>query len=229
MAILDIDMGNTRTKWRCGHAVGALPTPQLPTLAAKPNRVRVSTVLQNRDEVAAAVTERFGVDAEFARTSASLGGVYCAYADPTRLGVDRWLALVAAWSRTRKATAVISLGTAATADFVLEDGRHEGGYIAPGLAALGDALRRDTAAVRPSQTPVARLLPGADTESAVAGGTFVMLLAFVEAALDGFAARAGDIAVVLTGGDACLLRPHLTRDSCEAPHLVLDGLAVALP
>jgi type III pantothenate kinase len=229
MAILDIDMGNTRTKWRCADATGALPAPELPTLTAKPERARVATVLQNQDEVAAAIMHRFGVQAEFAGTSASLGGVRCAYANPSRLGVDRWLALVAAWQYTRKATAVISLGTAATADFVLEDGHHEGGFIAPGLRTLRQALRRDTAVVRPSATPVARLLPGADTDSAVAGGTFVMLLAFVEAALAGFASRAGDIAVMLTGGDAGLLRPHLTHDAREAPHLVLDGLAVALP
>lgn len=229
MPTLDIDMGNTRTKWRCANASGALPAPELPSLRSKPHRVRVATVLGNRDEIAAAVAQRFGVEAEFAGTSASLGGVYCAYADPSRLGVDRWLALVAAWQRTRKATAVVSLGTAATVDFVHDDGRHEGGFIAPGLGALGHALRQDTAAVRPTQARIARLVPGADTDSAVAGGTFVMLLAFVEATLAGFAARARDIAVFLTGGDAPLLRPHLSRQVCEAPHLVLDGLAVALP
>ena len=118
MAVLDIDMGNTRTKWRCGDATGALPAPELPRPAAAPERVRVATVLGNRPAIAGAVKRRFGVEAEFAATSASLAGVRCGYDEPGQLGVDRWLAAVAAWQRVRDAVAVVSVGTAATVDAV---------------------------------------------------------------------------------------------------------------
>ena len=236
-APLDIDMGNTRTKWRCGGAAGALPGPELPMLSTRPSRVRVATVLRNADELAAAVRDRFGLDAEFATVSPCLAGVRCGYRDPARLGVDRWLAAVAAWRRTRTATVVVSAGTAATVDFVHADGRHETGLIAPGLRLMRTALARRTADVRVSAgNPVGAggEVPAVDTERAVDAGTLTMLLGFAEAAVTGFAARCtGAPTVFATGGDAPLLVGGLSErlfSPCRhAPQLVLDGLAIALP
>ena len=227
---LDIDMGNTRTKWRCGDAAGFAPAGQLPEPPSAPTRVRVATVLRNQDAVAGAVRERFGVAAEFATVAARLGGVRCAYAEPAQLGVDRWLALVAAWRRARAATVVIGVGTAATVDFVRADGRHAGGYIAPGLRLLREALRRRTAAVRPTAQAAASLVPGTDTDAAVSSGTWLMLVAFAQAAVAECAAvGSAQPEVFLTGGDAELLAGCLSAPVQCAPHLVLDGLAIALP
>ncbi len=227
---LDVDMGNTRTKWRCGAATGAVPSPCLPTLAATPSRVRVATVLGNRDLLARAVRKRYGVEAEFAATTATLGGVACGYREPARLGIDRWLALVAAWQRVRTATVVVGAGTAATVDFVDGDGRHQGGHIAPGLRLLREVLGRRTAGIRPLAEPAPGIAPGTDTPAAVSSGTLVMLLAYVEAAIAWFADRhGGDTAIFLTGGDAERLAAHLSMPARCEPHLVLDGLAVALP
>ena len=230
MTSLDIDMGNTRTKWRCGDLVGALPSPDLPTLDVTPTRVRVATVLRNSDGLASAIAERYGIEAEFAATAAELAGVRCGYADPRRLGVDRWLAVVAAWRCGAGPVIVVSVGTAATVDFVDADGRHEGGYIAPGLRLLHNSLDRETADVRPNGSLEPSTVPGADTRSAVSGGTFLMLTAFVDAAIHGFANRHGyEAQVFLTGGDADLLAGGLAVPVRCEPHLVLDGLAIALP
>lgn len=230
MPALDIDMGNTRTKWRCGEEAGALPAPGLPRPVTVPERVRVASVLGDRRGIALEIRRRFGVEPEFATTSASLAGVCCGYREPHRLGVDRWLAVVAAWRRTRHALAVISVGTAACADFVDADGRHAGGYIAPGLRLLADALDRRTADVRPDPHAVPRLEPGTDTQQAVAAGTLLMLAAFVDAAIERLRSRSGPpVAVFLTGGDAALLAPRLGRDVRCEPELVLEGLAIALP
>ena len=230
MTSLDIDMGNTRTKWRFGQSVGALPSPDLPDLKVEPGRVRVATVLRNRDVLAGTISHRFGVQPEFATTSAELAGVQCGYANPGRLGVDRWLAVVAAWRRSAGPVVVISVGTAATIDFVDANGLHEGGHIAPGLRLLRNALDRETAHVRPKGSIRPSTAPGADTEAAVASGTFLMLLAFAEAAVKGYVARHGDGAeVFLTGGDADLLAEGLSVPVRCEPHLVLDGLEIALP
>ena len=229
-AALDIDMGNTRTKWRCGDVAGALPSPELPYPAVVPERVRVASVLGNRGDIAQAIRKRFGVEPEFAATSASLAGVSCGYREPHRLGVDRWLAVVAAWQRSRHALAVISVGTAACVDFVDADGRHAGGYIAPGLRLLADALDRRTADVRPDPRAAPRLEPGTDTQQAVAAGTLLMLNAFVDAAIVRLQSRsAPPVAVYLTGGDVGLLAPRPGVDVRCEPELVLEGLAIALP
>ena len=230
MTSLDIDMGNSRTKWRFGGSVGALPSPEVPALDLEPSRVRVATVLRNRDALGRMIADRYGVVAEFAATAPELGGVRCGYPDPARLGVDRWLGVVAAWRISRGPVIVISAGTAATVDFVDANGRHEGGHIGPGLRLLRDVLGRKTADVRPRRSVESCTVPGTDTETAVSSGTFLMLTAFAEAAIKGFAARHGyDAEVFLTGGDADLLADGLSMPVRCEPHLVLDGLEIALP
>lgn len=230
MTSLDIDMGNSRTKWRFGDSVGALPSPAVPALDLEPSRVRVATVLRNRDALGRLIADRYGVVAEFAVTAAELGGVQCGYPNPARLGVDRWLGVVAAWRQSGGPVIVISAGTAATVDFVDADGRHEGGHIAPGLRLLRDVLDRRTADVRPRASVEPCTAPGTDTETAVSSGTFLMLTAFAEAAISGFTARNGcDAEVFLTGGDADLLADGLSIPVRCEPHLVLDGLEIALP
>ena len=230
MTSLDIDMGNSRTKWRYGGSVGALPSPGVPALNVEPSRVRVATVLRNRDALGRLIADRYGVVAEFATTAVELGGVRCGYPNPARLGVDRWLGIVAAWRKSGGPTIVISAGTAATVDFVDASGRHEGGYIAPGLRLLRDVLDRKTADVRPERAFESCTAPGTDTDTAVSSGTFLMLIAYAEAAVRGFATRHGyDAEVFVTGGDADPLADGLSMPVRCEPHLVLDGLEIALP
>lgn len=229
MATLDIDMGNTRTKWRCGGETGALPSPQLPTPTNRPDRVRVATVLRNESTVAEEVRERFGVAAEFAQVQRQFAGLVCGYRDLARLGVDRWLTTLAAWHTAQGALAVVCAGTACTVDFVTADGRHQGGYIAPGLRLLREVLAQRTADVRVDggAQPDA-LAPGVDTPSAVCAGTTAMLVGYVEVAIAEFRSR-HEADVFVTGGDADALLERLSGPLRHVPTLVLDGLAIALP
>ena len=249
-AVLDLDLGNTRTKWRCGDASGSLPAPGLPVLSAAPTRVRAATVLGNEVGLAKALRARFGVDAEFARVRARLGGLACGYREPATLGVDRWLATLAAWTRARSAVVVVCAGTAATVDYVNGDGVHLGGHIAPGLRLLRESLVAGTAEVRvplresadsvgASRKGAARLKPsapaglaggpGVDTRSAVRNGTLAMLAAFVDASVGAFGTGRRDATVFLTGGDAEAVAPLLATPVRHVRGLVLDGLAIALP
>ena len=229
MATLDIDMGNTRTKWRCGLDAGALAAPGLPEQALRPDRVRVATVLRNETAVAQTVRARFGVEAEFARVQTRRGGLVCGYREPARLGVDRWLATLAAWHLSRKALVVVCAGTAATVDFVTAQGQHQGGYIAPGLGLMRAVLQQRTADVRTAGGALGhRETPGADTPSAVRAGTATMLVGYVEVAIADFHRRC-EATVFVTGGDARCLVEGLSMPVRHVPGLVLDGLAIALP
>ena len=243
--VLDLDIGNTRTKWRCGALAGALPAPELPALAAKPRRVRIANVGGDQAVLAAAVQRSYGVGAEFAVVTPTLGGVRCGYRRPEQLGIDRWLATVAAWRQAPAATVVVGVGTAATVDIVAADGRHLGGYIAPGLGLLCAALRRGTAdrgirtAAQAGGAPRTRAAwpklpvgtPGRSTGEAVAAGVATMLVGFVEAAVASVPGSRGvaDAEVFVTGGDAPALAAAWRRPVRQVPTLVLDGLAIALP
>src|SRR3546814_4607678 len=74
-------------------------------------------------------------------TQARFGAVWIAYPRPSRLGVDRFLALLGAHARGVGATMVVGVGTALTVDWLDADGRHRGGRIAP--SQIGRASCRD--------------------------------------------------------------------------------------
>lgn len=72
-------------------------------------------------------------------TPARLDGLYNAYEQPGQLGVDRWLALLGAWSQTQGDAVIIDAGSAITLDLMSRSRGHLGGAILPGLAC--DPLR----------------------------------------------------------------------------------------
>ena len=75
----------------------------------------------------------------FVQTQAEQFGVRCAYQNFSTLGVDRWLAVLAAEQETRLPCAVLDLGTANTCD-ILVDKQHHGGWIAPGFSLMRESL-----------------------------------------------------------------------------------------
>jgi type III pantothenate kinase len=95
------------------------------------------------------VRSRWSLDVEFLLTEAKYRDksqtVINAYADPAKLGADRWAALVAAHQLyPDSAVCVISAGTAITIDLLRRDGQHLGGYILPSFASMHAALLADT-------------------------------------------------------------------------------------
>lgn len=157
-----------------------------------------------------------------ATTQATWQGLRIAYEQPARLGVDRFLTLLAARGRGG-AWLVVGVGTALTIDLVDADGRHHGGRIAP-----SPTLMRQSLQGRAAQLPAAggdyRVFAG-DTPDALASGCLGAALALVgqsrEAATQ---ACGGPVSLLLHGGGAADLLPHLD-DAVSEPALVLEGLA----
>ena len=107
-----VDVGNTRLKWASigadgqlrpggvfAHADGSLVAElrrEWGGLARVQSAWVASVVASVREqELAAFVRERFGLGVQFVRSPAAALGVRNAYAEPERLGVDRFLALAA--------------------------------------------------------------------------------------------------------------------------------------
>lgn len=154
------------------------------------------------------------------RSTAQAAGVTNAYAKPDRLGVDRLLACVAAHHRyPGQSVLVADVGTALTIDYVAGDGRHAGGLISPGVATMRDAIRADTQVRAADLAPGARML-GRSTDAAVGQGTLHAAVALLEHAR----ASQAPARLLLTGGEAPLLAPHLDGGWEIAPALVLEGL-----
>lgn len=262
--VLDIDMGNTRLKWRLmsgdklveqgafswadydSFAPGAGATSSIWERVAPHcvslGRVRVGSVAgaERNQALAAWVREKWGIETEFAQTSAAAAGVRNSYEDPSRMGVDRWLAAVAAYQRVAKACLVVDCGSAVTVELIDATGQHLGGYIVPGLRLMRRALFNDTDAVKVGSQPLPEVLaPGKDTAAAVNNGLPQMVLGLIERAYRQLEltqpGEAEDTAVqvLVTGGDGRVLIAHLDRSIGEnaefVADLVLDGLAIVLP
>jgi type III pantothenate kinase len=240
-----VDIGNTRIKWAlldggrltaAGSAVhrGA-PDSALETFVAAlpPTVQRVLVANVAGQGIAQQLRSVIGVRAvvEFVAPSAERFGVRCAYTDPSRLGVDRWLAVLAAHRSATGAACVISAGTAVTFDAVDAAGTHLGGLILPGPQLVAAALHRGTDGI--GATPVAHAAPsgldllGRDTASAVGHGAMLALAAALDRAVRTVAtALAATPAVYLTGGDAAQLRNWLETAVEQRADLVLEGLAL---
>ncbi len=241
LTTLDLDVGNSRSKWRLrgpdGEARGFIS--QADTLVpsqwpnARPGRLRVSSVasLDRSRELAKFLESHFECTPEFVRTSVAAAGVICGYEDPTRLGVDRWMVMLAARALSDGPFVVIDLGTAATIDFVRDDGTHEGGFIVPGLRLMTDALFRRTADVHVAfEAVIDHVGPGANTPDAVRRGVVSMLADFANGSIERFTATCERAPhVYLCGGDANVIAPLIHSPVEVRADLVLDGLALALP
>jgi len=234
VSVLLLDVGNTRLKWALaqGRNLGAVvavehggdPAAAVAVIAAPGLRsIRIANVTGAAPgaSLAAALQDRFGIAAQFARVEAARAGLQVAYADPRRLGVDRWLALYAAWSETRAPLCVVSAGTALTFDAVDSSGRHLGGVIAPGLLTMQQAVLGATRfpAAGPDEIYTDGL--GDDTEACVRQGALHACAGLAERLA---ARQAAGAARFITGGDADRLLPHLGGGWMPHPNLVLEGL-----
>lgn len=240
--ILDIDLGNTRLKWREKKSTGsraqsfAVPWRKgthipILNLEASPDRIRVSNVRGPDAEVAivAWARARFGIEPEFARSTPCAAGVNNGYHAYAALGVDRWLAVIAAFDRLKSALVVFDFGSAITADAVSEDGCHLGGFIAPGLVMMQGSLLAGTDLVRFAGQGKGTLQPASDTRSAVENGVLAAAVGFTEQVWQHLGRATAARCAILTGGDAPVIASHLSIPLTIEPDLVLDGLALALP
>lgn len=231
--VLDLDVGNSSTKWRIGEQGGTIVTGELPSLKGELARVRVAAVATSETALRQQIVGTYGVQPEFAKTTKTLAGVLNGYDDFAQLGVDRWLALVAAWRRTQCDLLVFDLGTAMTVDYVQADGIHLGGYIVPGPTSMRSVLGRSTrdVQVQESKSTVPQvLLPARNTDDAVNFGLAHLQLGWVKSCTE-IASQifCSEPKLILTGKDLTL------TNLCEQltfqfyPDLVLEGLAIALP
>lgn len=149
------------------------------------------------------------------------------YDPPDELGVDRWVAALAAHA-AYGAAVVVDCGTAVTVDLVDGEGTFLGGAIAPGLPALQAGLGAKAPALPPPDLEAGALsAPATDTRAAVTLGVLVGFAGSVERLVEHQLAATGirgACALVATGGDAPILLRHARLTFRHVPDLVHRGL-----
>lgn len=246
--ILELDCGNSFIKWRVRgtdpiatiHAAGVASEPEqlleelLSMRSIGISRCRMVSVRSDSETrlIKALMAGSLAVEVACAEPTSRLGGVTNGYDDVQRLGLDRWLAVVAAYQLCHKACIVIDLGTAVTIDLITEGGKHLGGYITPGIGLLTDQLRTHTKRIlydaEEARVALSDMSPGRSTSEAVERGCLRMLRSYINDQIAYAAQCLGDEPVIyVTGGDASLLSEvHQVE---FVPDLVFRGLAIACP
>lgn len=228
--MLCLDAGNSRLKWGLYHldqwhgqgamehaALDSLPDllPSLPTRIVACN-VAGAAVRNCLEKFAI----RLEVPLTWLASTAKSCGVSNGYEQPGQLGADRWAALIGARALHGGAAIVVMAGTATTIDQLDAHGEFRGGLILPGLALMHAALARDTA-----DLPLARgryLNAPRNTDDAITSGALHATLGAIERMRD---ALGGNPAVLLSGGAAAELSPHVSAPLQVLDNLVLEGLA----
>jgi type III pantothenate kinase len=235
-----IDLGNSRVKWMWANGgdleidslgqgdIAAFGAAGLAAAVRRPVAVLLASVAG--PEKTARVTElcsvHWGVEVRPLQSQAEQGGVRNGYREPATLGVDRWLAVVGAVRHHGKPVVIWDIGTAATLDAVDESGRHLGGWILPGPAAMLDALGRQTELQVPAGLgDTGAIEPGRSTAECIRQGLQAAQLGTLDRFLSHVSARIGRLPkVVVTGGAAETASRCLGRDCVHDPWLVFRGM-----
>lgn len=234
---LIVDIGSTHVAWRLARERGRALHRGHPgsvvarEVGSRPDRVVAGGVAASLAlrEFADAIEAHWGLRPDMLTATAEARGVRNGYRRPEALGVDRWAAMVAAFVHYGGAALIADCGTALTVDCVDATGRHLGGWIAPGLGLMREALARGTR-LEALSSPVSLARDnvfGSDTDEAVIQGCLNALAGALERAQrDGSRACGSECRLLLTGGDAGAVSGLLSSEWRVVPGLVLDGLAL---
>ncbi|KQM71388.1 type III pantothenate kinase [Xylophilus sp. Leaf220] len=245
MTFFAIDVGNTRLKW--AQYASAQPGARLLAYGAEflenieflaETRWRP---LQSPHSVLGCIVagegvrrrvqeqlELWDVQPRWVASAAEAAGLVNGYDHPSRLGVDRWIAMIGARQRVLSSgnlrpLIVVMVGTAVTVDAVSDEGRFLGGLILPGHGIMLKALESGTAGLH-VPTGEVQVFPTNTSDALTSGGTYAIAGA-VERMIQHLRQHSGQEPVcIMTGGAAWKMAPSMTRTFELVDHLIFEGL-----
>lgn len=234
-----IDIGNSRVKWAVENAAGLgeikafdyrrpdflNALTQLWREISEPSQIAIASVADKA--IMTSVTDLCAhlwpnADVIIAKSSAYAFGVRSAYESPEKLGVDRWMALLAAHRYYAGNVCIVDCGTAITLDALQADGKHVGGLICPGLAMMQKSLIADTASLTFGAQRYRTGL-ATQTSAAIGNGVYWAALGLIDQVMQSFN---GNYRLLLTGGDAEIIAESLSMPYVLDKELVIKGLAL---
>ena len=247
MTFLAIDVGNTRLKWAL-YASAQVDAPLLAqgaeflenigkladgAWAELPAPQHMLGCIVAGDAVKYLVQEQmelWDVTPQWVFSSAQEAGLTNGYDFPSRLGSDRWVAMIGAWHRTvsqgpARPLVVVMVGTAVTVEAIDASGKFLGGLILPGHGIMLKALEAGTAGLHVPTGDV-REFPTNTSDALTSGGTYAIAGA-VERMLQHVRAHCGaEPRCIMTGGAGWKMAPSMSVPFELVDNLIFDGLLV---
>jgi len=243
-----LDIGNSRIKWCLHNNIENKFGPAGAMLQNKtglnelfsehwnhlacPDRVLVSNVSGSSiaETLDAWIKKAWQVDTEYVKTEAQSHGVRNAYPDYCKLGIDRWMAIIAAWHRYQcyqEAICVVDCGTAMTIDGISKSGQHLGGLILPGYAMMQEILANNTSDINTIRMTTPSSEFSNSTEQGVNSGCYLAMIATIDRVVTSMKNdHDGRVRCIITGGNSEFVIKQLEEEFEYEPNLVLQGLAL---
>ena len=165
-------------------------------------------------------------------TQAKQCGVTNGYKEFSHLGSDRWLAMIAAYTKYKSSFVVIDCGTAITIDCVDINGQHDGGMILPGYSMMQNGLTHQTELnyhqVQGLDFKVNNLLSnlGKTTSDGIELGVIFSVCSLIETIYTQRKEQSKSTRCIITGGDAERFAQHLNCEYQIEPNIVIDGMLI---
>ena len=215
-----IDIGNSAIKWR---------TPDSKVCSEKVSNFASNTLPQADSAWVSAVANLNIVEdiktlfKEFhlVQSQKKFNNLVIAYDDPSRLGSDRFCAMLGSTNHfPQRPILLIDIGSAMTFDIIDSAGLHQGGLIMPGLA----SLRKSFPKFETSDLSILGEGLASDTVNAWKNGTQAMLISSINNQIDRFEDKYADGVVAICGGTVDEIKSQLPKSIQIFDNLVLDGL-----
>jgi len=241
--ILLIDVGNTAIKWATSEDLVNLNNPDAEYYVRSqfsdvlesrwldmvaPQRIMVSNVAGQEIEESLMLWTRnhWQINPEFVYVEDNTCEVKLAYQEISQFGVDRWLAIIAAWKKFGNAVCIVDCGTAITIDGVSDTGRHLGGMILPGIQLMQQSLVEHAQGISEIENIQGNSELANNTQQGVASGSTMAVVSLVNRLVNDMQTEYGNkVSCVITGGGAQQVSHLLELDFEFDPHLVLQGIA----
>ena len=246
MTFLALDVGNTRLKWGLYDTPapgakllgsGAVFLENIDRLADEdwrelPEPTHMLGCIVAGEAIRRRVEEQmelWDITPHWAVSSAAEAGLTNGYDHPTRLGADRWVAMIGAYHRmlaqsgTPRPMVVVMVGTAVTVEAVDATGKFLGGLILPGHGIMLRALESGTAGLH-VPTGEVTLFPTNTSDALTSGGTYAIAGA-VERMLQHVRRHCdAEPVCVMTGGAGWKMAPSMSVPCELVEHLIFEGL-----
>ena len=245
MTFLALDVGNTRLKWAqyagpvAGAGLlgqGAVFLENIDKLADEewsnlPPPSRILGCIVASDAIKRRVAEQMDlweVAPRWVVSSGQEAGLTNGYDHPSRLGADRWVAMIGAHHRLRrqgidKPCIVVMVGTAVTVEAIDASGKFLGGIILPGHGIMLRALESGTAGLHVPTGEVCDF-PTNTSDALTSGGTFAIAGA-VQRMVENITRHCGEAPeCIMTGGAGWKVAPSMSVKVELVESLIFDGL-----
>ena len=245
MTFLALDVGNTRLKWaqydtaKPGAKLlgqGAVFLENIDKLAEGdwadlPAPTHILGCIVAGDAIKRRVAEQldlWDITPQWVVSSPNEAGLSNGYDHPTRLGADRWVAMIGAHHRLaargqHSPCVVVMVGTAVTVEAIDEAGKFLGGIILPGHGIMLRALESGTAGLH-VPTGEVKNFPTNTSDALTSGGTFAIAGA-VQRMVDHLSAHCGQAPqCIMTGGAGWKMAPSMSVPVELVESLIFDGL-----